>query len=80
LNGVDPRRSATYARNMLVARAGLSPVMVGRTAELSRLQSLVGASRSPAVALIAGEAGIGKTRLARELIDSVPPGTVERPA
>ncbi|MET0908693.1 MAG: AAA family ATPase, partial [Ilumatobacteraceae bacterium] len=61
---------------MLVARAGLSPVMVGRTAELNRLQSLVGASRSPTVALIAGEAGIGKTRLARELIDSVPPGTV----
>jgi len=61
---------------MLVARTGLSPVMVGRTAELSRLQSLVGASRSPAVALIAGEAGIGKTRLARELIDSVEPATV----
>ena len=61
---------------MLVARTGLSPVMVGRTAELSRLQSLVGASRSPAVALIAGEAGIGKTRLARELIDSLEPSTV----
>ena len=61
---------------MLVARTGLSPVMVGRTAELSRLQSLVGASRSPTVALIAGEAGIGKTRLARELIDSLEPATV----
>jgi DNA-binding CsgD family transcriptional regulator len=30
----------------------------------------------PAVALVAGEAGIGKTRLLRELMASVPPGTV----
>jgi DNA-binding NarL/FixJ family response regulator len=60
---------------MLVARAGLSPVMVGRAAELGRLRGLIGASTTPAVALIAGEAGIGKTRLVQELVDAAPPGT-----
>jgi ATP/maltotriose-dependent transcriptional regulator MalT len=61
---------------MLVARTGLSPVMVGRAAELDRLRNLVGASTVPTVALIAGEAGIGKTRLVQELVDGVPDGTV----
>src|SRR5262245_54106947 len=70
------RHEGPYARVVLVTRAGLSPVMVGRTAELNRLRSLIGASPVPAVALIAGEAGIGKTRLARELIDSTPPHTL----
>ncbi len=76
MNSGRSRCGGTYARDMLVARTGLSPVMVGRTAELNRLQSLVGASSVPAVALIAGEAGIGKTRLVRELIDNVPAGTL----
>ena len=64
--------------------------MVGRDAELGRLRGLLGASTSPSVALIAGEAGIGKTRLAQELVAAVPaatvvlagqadPGTVGRP-
>src|SRR5918994_249780 len=56
--GVTP---APYARAMLVGRTGLSPVMVGRAAELDRLTGLVGARPDPAVALVAGEAGIGKT-------------------
>src|SRR3546814_8600701 len=59
-------------RGMLVGRTGLSPVMVGRSAELARLRGLVGASTTPAVALVAGEAGIGKTRLVKELVDDAP--------
>ena len=59
-----------------MGRAGLSPVMVGRDAELGRLRTLIGASPTPTVALIAGEAGIGKTRLVQELVGSVPAGTV----
>jgi DNA-binding CsgD family transcriptional regulator len=50
--------------------------MVGRAADLGRLRGLLGASPAPAVAVVAGEAGIGKTRLVQELVDSVPPGTV----
>ncbi len=48
--------------------------MIGRAAELDRLTQLMatGANRTPAVALIAGEAGVGKTRLVRELLDRVP--------
>ncbi len=60
---------------MLVGRTGLSPVMVGRAAELDRLVALVGARPVPAVALVAGEAGIGKTRLVQELLAALPPGT-----
>jgi DNA-binding CsgD family transcriptional regulator len=59
-----------------VGRAGLSPVMVGRAAELDRLVGLVGARSVPSVALVAGEAGIGKTRLVQELVQAVPPGTL----
>ena len=50
--------------------------MVGRAAELGRLRTLFGAARVPVVALVAGEAGIGKTRLVQELVSSVPPGTL----
>jgi DNA-binding NarL/FixJ family response regulator len=75
---------------MLVGRAGLSPIMVGRGSELDRLVNLVGGTSRPVVALIGGEAGIGKTRLVQELIATVPigtcvfvgqadPGTVGRP-
>jgi DNA-binding NarL/FixJ family response regulator len=61
---------------MLVGRAGLSPVMVGRSAELGRLRGLLGASSTPVVALVAGEPGIGKTRLVQELVGAAPDGTV----
>ncbi|HEX6419986.1 MAG TPA: AAA family ATPase [Acidimicrobiales bacterium] len=61
---------------MLVGRSGLSPVMVGRAAELDRLAGLLGPRRDAAVALVAGEAGIGKTRLVQELVRRAPAGTV----
>ncbi|GIF23954.1 hypothetical protein Ate02nite_66840 [Paractinoplanes tereljensis] len=49
--------------------------MIGRESELRRLARLASA-REPAVALIAGEPGIGKTRLVHELLATVPAGTV----
>jgi DNA-binding CsgD family transcriptional regulator len=61
---------------MLVGRTGLSPVMVGRAAELDQLAALIGARPNPTVALVAGEAGIGKTRLVQELVARVPAGTL----
>jgi DNA-binding CsgD family transcriptional regulator len=48
--------------------------MVGRADELDRLARLVDAGHSPAIALVGGEAGVGKTRLVRELIDRLPAG------
>jgi DNA-binding CsgD family transcriptional regulator len=64
--------------------------MVGRTAELDRLTGLVAARPAPSVALVEGEAGIGKTRLVQEMVRRLPgdtlvlagqadPGTVGRP-
>ena len=67
--------------HMLVGRRGISPVMIGRTTALSRLGRAGdwnGGERDddlPAVALVAGEAGVGKTRLLRELVSSIPAGT-----
>jgi MoxR-like ATPase len=59
---------------MLAARTGLSPVMVGRADELARLRELAAETGTgPAVALISGEAGIGKTRLVAELIATLDP-------
>lgn len=54
--------------------------MIGRSPALRRLCGLVEAAQvatgdPPEVALVAGEAGIGKTRLVREVIALVPPGT-----
>lgn len=63
-----------YAQGMLVGRTGLSPVMIGRAAELDRLAGLVGSARAPRVALVAGEPGIGKTRLLQEFVREVPEG------
>ena len=66
---------------VLVSRAGLSPVMVGRDAELGQLLRLSGGSAAAgnggaagaAVALVGGEPGIGKTRLVSELIGALAP-------
>ncbi|MFI5914172.1 AAA family ATPase [Dactylosporangium sp. NPDC051541] len=46
-----------------------SPVLIGRRVELERLRALLdrAVGGQPAVALLAGEAGVGKTRLAREI-------------
>jgi DNA-binding CsgD family transcriptional regulator len=60
---------------MLVSRAGLSPVMVGRDPELAQLRRLAAEASTPTIALIGGEPGIGKTRLASELIEAVRPAT-----
>ncbi|MEQ7125101.1 AAA family ATPase [Actinopolymorpha sp. B11F2] len=49
------------------ARGGASAVMVGRDRELRQLQQLA-ASSHPQVAIVAGEPGIGKTRLIHELL------------
>jgi DNA-binding NarL/FixJ family response regulator/type II secretory pathway predicted ATPase ExeA len=73
----------------------MSPVMVGRARPFARLAGIVDAadvmtSDQPAVALVSGEAGIGKTRLVRELVASLPssvntiavtaqPGSMGRP-
>jgi DNA-binding CsgD family transcriptional regulator len=72
----------------------MSPVMVGRARPFARLAGIVDAadvmtSDQPAVALVSGEAGIGKTRLVRELVASLPtttsiavtaqPGSLGRP-
>ncbi|HZB43153.1 MAG TPA: AAA family ATPase, partial [Ilumatobacter sp.] len=80
---------------MLSGRVGMSPVMVGRARPFARLAGIVDAaevmtSEQPAVALVSGEPGIGKTRLVREIVASLPsrvttiavtaqPGSMGRP-
>jgi DNA-binding CsgD family transcriptional regulator len=80
---------------VLSGRVGMSPIMIGRARPFARLAGIVDAadvmtSEQPAVALVSGEPGIGKTRLVRELVDSLPtrittigiiaqPGSMGRP-
>ncbi|MET8990700.1 AAA family ATPase, partial [Nonomuraea wenchangensis] len=48
----------------------VSPILVGREKELARLVELISVtSPVPAVAVVEGEAGIGKSRLVAELLD-----------
>src|SRR5262245_29841651 len=58
---------------MLAGRTGLCPVMVGRGMELARLQRALSAQGTQVV-LVSGEAGVGKTRLLRELAGTMPQG------
>ena len=53
-----------------IARSWVSPVLVGRDEELSLVRSAV--SYPPSLVIIEGEAGIGKSRMVREVIASVP--------
>lgn len=57
----------------MTTRGGASPVMIGRDSELRRLAQLA-ATGDAQVALIAGEPGIGKTRLVQELLATLPAG------
>jgi DNA-binding CsgD family transcriptional regulator/tetratricopeptide (TPR) repeat protein len=59
---------------MFAGRTGLCPVMVGRGMELARLQRALAADATQVV-LVTGEAGVGKTRLLRELAATLPAGT-----
>ena len=69
-NGPSPRmgpRVGPQAAERAVDDARLvSPELVGRDAELARLTAVV--SAPPAVAVVEGEAGVGKTRLVEELL------------
>jgi predicted ATPase len=53
-----------------VARRVSSPVLVGRDDEAARLRAALerAAAGQPAIVLVAGEAGVGKTRLVTELL------------
>src|SRR5215218_5694286 len=53
-----------------VARRVSSPVLVGRDAEVARLNAALerAAAGRPAIVVVAGEAGVGKTRLVAGLL------------
>ena len=75
-----PRSGPAVAFGVPVDRKGLSPVMVGRSAPLRRLAGLLPDAGAPhgngaELALIGGEAGIGKSRLVGELLAGLPAAT-----
>ena len=55
-------------------RAGNRP-FVGRARELAAAAAMLADAEQTGVALIGGESGLGKTRLAEEIIAAAPPGT-----
>src|SRR4051794_28009291 len=61
-----------YDASIVTTPPILRPPMVGRTTELARLGSLLAQAREGrgGLGLLVGEAGIGKTRLAREFADA----------
>jgi class 3 adenylate cyclase len=66
--------TAREARGIEASGAGASTPFLGRGAELERLRLgylRVQRERVPTLALIVGEAGMGKTRLARELLTAI---------
>ncbi|MFC7480980.1 ATP-binding protein [Luedemannella flava] len=68
-------RCRRYPCGVRTTRDGASSVMIGRQRELRRLSQLA-VARRPEVAIVAGEPGIGKTRMVSELLDGLPEGTV----
>lgn len=88
-----PAPAPSSVDDVLSGRIGMSPVMVGRARPFARLAGIVDAADvamgdQPAVALVSGEPGIGKTRLVRELAHSTgtttltvtaQPGSMGRP-
>src|SRR5690242_14466969 len=73
-----PAWAARRARPQTLAKTALTP-FVGRQPELALLATVrasVAEEQLPRLAAIVGEAGIGKTRLADELIRRMEPGTV----
>src|SRR5262245_4918844 len=65
---IDASSSDKLTRGDEFGRRLTAPIMVGRTAELERVAAAV--ASPPAVVAIEGEAGVGKTRLLRELAGS----------
>ena len=61
--------SETAAAPLIASATSTAPVLAGRTAEVGRLTAtwVAAADGQPALLLVAGEGGIGKTRLAAEL-------------
>ena len=63
---------------MIFDKSVVCPVLIGRETDLQRLDRLMTQSQegNGQIALIAGEAGIGKSRLIREAKERVPQGTM----
>ncbi len=79
VTGIEPQwgTPAGSGREILggVTVRPLTGVLVGRAEELARLRSALGrAAAEPALVLLGGEAGVGKTRLVREFTGRLDPG------
>ncbi|HEX6151339.1 AAA family ATPase [Nocardioides sp.] len=75
---VQPTREPTLepTQGSAVDGASAVPGIVGRSRELQQLREAYdGLADSGRVALVEGEAGIGKTRLVEELLSTLPPDT-----